>query len=213
MEDPQRQPETDLLSVLQKHGLVAATNNRHKIIEIKRILQNIPVISLGEAGLSIDVEETGSTFEENALIKARAVFEKLQKPSLSDDSGIEVDALNKEPGVFSARYGGELLNDEERTQLLLKNTEHVEDPGRTARFVCVLCLVFSHDQQPLFFRETVEGRLAKKAAGKNGFGYDPVFIENGRDRTFGELPPQVKDENSHRARALRSLARFLFQQV
>lgn len=200
---------SSIKEILRETGLVVATNNSHKLVEFKRILTGIQIESLNDAGLKIDVEETGETFEQNAFLKASAVFHELNRPSISDDSGIVVDALNGEPGVHSARYGGEGLTDEQRTDLLLKKLEGVDRKNRTARFTCVLCVVYSLNSDPLYFSASVEGHIHTEKLGSNGFGYDPVFIEEGRQETFGQLPSNVKDENSHRAKALRKLMKFL----
>lgn len=176
--------------------VVIATHNKHKIEEFKRIVEPMG-ISLITADLP-EVEETGSTFKENALIKAKSAFMVTGLPSVADDSGLEVDALNGEPGVYSARYAGIDGDDKANNKKLLKNLENVKEEDRTARFVCTIAYV---DENISFtVRGTCEGKIAYKESGANGFGYDPLFItEKG---CFGELSGEDKDSVSHRGNAL-----------
>lgn len=159
------------------------------------------ILTLDELGVTDDVEENGSTFEENALIKAR-VGASLGYLSVADDSGLEVDALNGEPGVYSARYSGEHGNDEGNNQLVLKKLSGVPTEKRGARFVAAIACVFP-DGRSFTVRGTVEGRILNEAEGENGFGYDPIFYSNEAKCSFGVYPPEEKNKISHRARALR----------
>lgn len=159
------------------------------------------ILTLDELGVTDDVEENGTTFEENALIKAR-VGASLGYLSVADDSGLEVDALNGEPGVYSARYSGEHGNDEGNNQLVLKKLLGVPTEKRGARFVAAIACVFP-DGRSFTVRGTVEGRILNEAEGENGFGYDPIFYSNEAKCSFGVYPPEEKNKISHRARALR----------
>ena len=180
---------------------VMATHNQHKLKELQRILEplNIHVVS---ADLP-EVEETGTTFEENAYIKAKAALDLTGKASIADDSGLMVDALNGEPGVYSARYGGPGATDEEKVQKLLKNIENVPEEKRTARFVSAICCLFPNGKE-LMVRGECPGKIAYAPAGEGGFGYDPVFVVEG-GKTFAELTAEEKDAVSHRGAALRKL--------
>lgn len=199
---------------VQKSGgisiqLVIASNNKGKIAEFKSLLAPlaVQVLSLSEAGALLDAEETGITFEENAAIKARAVFEACGGPVIADDSGLVVDALGGAPGVYSARYGGEGLDDIGRYELLLRELAAVPEKERTARFVSVICYIDAKGTEHLL-RGECEGSIAFAPSGAGGFGYDPVFItENGR--TMGEISPDEKNAISHRGRALRKLLSLL----
>ena len=153
--------------------------------------------------MDIDVEETGTTFEENSFIKAEAVMKATGLPALADDSGIAVDALNGEPGIYSARYGfDDTLDDHGRMMLLLKNTEHVPDDQRQAQFVCVITMV-TPKGQTIQARGEVHGTLTREPRGTNGFGYDPIFFYPPAGCTTAELPPEEKNQVSHRANALK----------
>lgn len=181
---------------------VLASHNKKKIAELQTILGDlgVEVISQSEAGVDIEVEETGTTFEENARLKARAVMEATGLPAIADDSGLSVDALNGEPGVYSARYGGPGLDDTGRWQLLLKNMEGEEN--RACRFVCVICCAFP-DGGELLARGECPGVLARAPQGEGGFGYDPIFYLPQLDKTMAQLTPQEKNSISHRGNALR----------
>ena len=185
--------------------VVLASKNRHKLVEIAAILEklDIELVLQSELGIDIDVEETGTTFEENSLLKARAVMEATGLPALADDSGIAVDALNGAPGVYSARYGfDDSLDDHGRMMLLLKNTEQVPDDQRQAQFVCVITLV-TPEGEVIQARGEVHGTLTREPRGENGFGYDPIFFYPPMGMTTAELPPEVKNRVSHRANALK----------
>ena len=158
-----------------------------------------------ELGVDIDVEETGTTFEENSFLKAEAVMKATGLPALAADSGIAVDALNGEPGIYSARYGfDDTLDDWGRLQLLLKNTEQVPDGQRQAQFVCVITLV-TPDEKVIQARGEVHGELLRAPAGSGGFGYDPIFYYPPFGKTLAEVSAEEKNQVSHRARALRVL--------
>ncbi len=185
---------------------IIASNNKNKAAELDRILNplGIKAVTAREAGVDLgDVEETGSTFAENALIKAKAAFEKTGVPCVADDSGLAVDALNGEPGVYSARYAGENATDEDRINKLLKNLEGVPEEKRTAHFVCSVCCIIDNDKV-ITAEGTCDGTIAKEPVGNDGFGYDPVFITDG-NKSFAQLTPDEKDAVSHRGRALRQL--------
>lgn len=183
---------------------VIATGNTHKLEEIQEILKGIDfeIESLKDVGLEgIEIIENGRTFEHNALIKAREISKRTGMIAIGDDSGIEVDVLNKRPGIFSARYAGENATDEENRVKMFKELEDVSLEKRGARFVCVIAVVFP-DGKEILARGSVEGRISLEERGTNGFGYDPMFIPDGYDKTFGELPSEVKNNLSHRKRAL-----------
>ena len=185
--------------------VVLASKNPHKLVEIKQITDKFgfDLILQSELGVDIDVEETGTTFEENSLIKARAVMEATGLPALADDSGIAVDALNGEPGVYSARYGfDESLDDWGRMMLLLKNTEHVPDGQRQAKFVCVISFV-TPEGKIIQARGEIHGELTRQPRGENGFGYDPIFYYPPFGQTTAEIPAELKNQVSHRGNALR----------
>ena len=185
--------------------VVLASKNPHKLVEISKITQRFgfELVLQSELGVDIDVEETGTTFEENSLLKAEAVMRATGLPALADDSGIAVDALNGEPGIYSARYGfDESLDDWGRLLLLLKNTEHVPDGQRQAQFVCVISFV-APDGKVIQARGEIHGELTRQPAGENGFGYDPIFYYPPLGKTTAELSPEEKNQVSHRANALK----------
>ena len=185
--------------------VVLASKNRHKLVEISKITEkfDMELVLQSELGVDIDVEETGTTFEENSFLKAEAVMKATGLPALADDSGIVVDALNGEPGVYSARYGfDESLDDWGRLELLLKNTEHVPDGQRQAQFVCVITMV-TPDGKTIQARGEIHGELTREPRGENGFGYDPIFYYPPLGMTTAELSPEVKNSVSHRGNALK----------
>ncbi len=187
-----------------------ASNNNHKVEEFKRILSplGINAISAREAGFDLgEVIEDGKTFSENALIKAKSAFKATGLPSIADDSGLCVDALDGAPGIFTARYGGEGLSDRERIEYLLKNMESVPENERSARFVCSICCMLSGED--IITAEGVcEGSIAFETQGEGGFGYDPAFM--GPDgRCFGVISAEDKDSFSHRGKALTKLSELL----
>lgn len=184
--------------------VVLASKNPHKLVEISKITEkfDMELVLESDLGVDIDVEETGTTFEENSYIKAKAVMEATGLPALADDSGIAVDALNGEPGVYSARYGfDDSLDDWGRLQLLLKNAEHIPDGQRQAKFVCVITLV-TPDGKTIQARGEVHGELLRAPAGAGGFGYDPIFYYPPYGKTLAEVTAQEKNKVSHRAVAL-----------
>ena len=184
--------------------VVLASKNKHKLVEISKITEKFgfDLVLQSELGVDIDVEETGTTFEENSYLKAEAVMKATGLPALADDSGIAVDALNGEPGVYSARYGfDESLDDWGRLELLLKNTEQVPDDKRQAQFVCVITMV-TPDGETIQARGELHGMLARAPKGENGFGYDPIFYYPPMGMTTAQLAPEVKNQISHRANAL-----------
>ena len=188
---------------------VLASKNKGKLREMREILSALgcEVISEADAGVDVDVEETGTTFEENSALKATAVREASGLAAIADDSGLVVDALGGAPGVYSARFGG-LDTDEARTQLLLDKLADVPDGERTARFVSVITCAMP-DGTILTARGECEGVITRKAKGENGFGYDPVFLYEPDGLTFAELSAERKNEISHRARAIARFAEEL----
>jgi len=191
--------------------VVLASKNKHKLAEISKITEkfDMELILQSELGVNIDVEETGTTFEENSLIKARAVMEATGLPALADDSGIAVDALNGEPGIYSARYGfDDSLDDWGRLELLLKNTEQVPDGQRQAQFVCVITMI-TPDETVIQARGEIHGELLRAPVGENGFGYDPIFYYPPLGKSTAELSPEEKNEVSHRANALKEFYKKL----
>ena len=184
--------------------VVLASKNRHKLEEISKITQrfDMELVLQSDLGVDIDVEENGTTFEENSFIKAEAVMKATGLPALADASGIAVDALGGDPGIYSARYGfDESLDDWGRLQLLLKNTEAVPDGQRQARFVCVITLVIP-EGRTIQARGEIHGELTREPRGENGFGYDPIFYYPPLGKTTAELSSEEKNRVSHRANAL-----------
>jgi XTP/dITP diphosphohydrolase len=191
--------------------LLFATRNAHKTAEIQTILgEQFQVNDLAEHPEIPDVAETGRTFEDNAILKAVTVSKRIPGFVVADDSGLEVDALGGAPGVYSARYAGPDASDNEKIEKLLEHLGRVRAPkdARRARFHCVLALARKGEVLGMF-EGVVEGQIADRPRGSHGFGYDPIFIPNGFQRTFGELEPAEKNQLSHRARALEKLGAFL----
>ena len=189
---------------------IIATHNQKKLAELRRILSplGIEAMTADEAGIGFDdVEETGTTFEENAQLKARSLFEGSGFGTIADDSGLCVDALGGAPGVYSARYAGEHGNDADNIALLLKNMADVPDSERTARFVCSICCI-KPDGEEFIIRGECQGKIGYECVGDGGFGYDPVFmLESGK--SMAQLTKEEKDAISHRGNALRILAERL----
>ena len=186
--------------------VVLASKNKHKLIEISKITEQFgfELVMESELGLDIDVEETGSSFEENSFLKADAVMKATGLPALADDSGIAVDALNGEPGIYSARYGfDDSLDDWGRLKLLLKNTEQVPDGKRQAQFVCVITMI-TPDGNVIQARGEIHGELLREPRGENGFGYDPIFYYPPLGMTTAQMSAEDKNRVSHRANALRA---------
>lgn len=190
--------------------MIFATGNQGKIKEIKAILGDIgeEIISMKEAGIDIDIVEDGNSFEENAIIKARAVMERTGQLVLADDSGLEVDALGGEPGIYSARYLGEDTSYEIKNRNIIERLEGVEGEARSARFVCVIAAAFP-DGEIVTTRGTIEGVIAKEPAGENGFGYDPIVYVPEYKMTTGQMEPEAKNAISHRGKALCAMKKIL----
>lgn len=200
--------------------IIFATGNEDKMREVREIIgeAEIPVLSMKEAGINADIEETGRSFEENALIKARAVASVLKNEKnlprddetdtryivMADDSGLVIDALNGEPGIYSARYAGHDTPYEEKNALIISRLFGIPDEKRTARYVCAIAAVFPDGAEETA-RGTMEGSIAYEPAGKNGFGYDPIFYVPEYDRTAAEISPDEKNLLSHRGKALRAM--------
>jgi XTP/dITP diphosphohydrolase len=193
--------------------LLIGTTNVGKLAEIRVSLENVPVkiLSLNDLGRWPDIVEDGATFEENALKKAETFAEFFNLLTLADDSGLEVDALNGAPGVYSSRYSGEEGNDNQNNKKLLHELKDVPENKRAARFVCVLvlCAPKSQGSKQWIVRESCEGRIAFSPKGKNGFGYDPLFFYPPLGKTFGEIDRETKATVSHRGKALKKLAQIL----
>ena len=184
--------------------VVLASKNKHKLVEISQITKkfDMELVLESDLGVDIDVEETGTTFEENSFLKANAVMQATGLPALADDSGIAVDALNGEPGIYSARYGfDDTLDDAGRVRLLLKNMENVPDGQRQAKFVCVITLV-TPDGKTIQARGEVHGEVLRETRGEGGFGYDPIFYYPPFGKTLAQAAPEEKNQVSHRAKAL-----------
>lgn len=194
-----------------KRRIVFATGNKDKMKEIRQILADLgmEIVSMKEAGVDIEIVEDGMSFEENAEIKARAVSRVLTSDIvLADDSGLEIDYLDKAPGIYSARFAGEDTSYDIKNRIFLDRLEGVPDEERTARFVCAVAAVFP-DGTSETVRETIEGRIAHEPAGENGFGYDPIFYVPEYECTTAEMSAELKNELSHRGKALRSMRRIL----
>ena len=187
--------------------VILASKNQHKLTELSAILSQLgfEIALESEYGLDIDVEETGTTFEENSFLKADAVMQASGLPVLADDSGLMVDALDGAPGVYSARYGHK-ASDKERTAYLLENMKDVPEERRGAKFVCVITCLFP-DGRKIVARGECPGVIARAPHGENGFGYDPVFYLPELGMTYAELPSEQKNVISHRARALQDFCR------
>ena len=181
--------------------IVIATNNKNKVKEFKSMFKDVEFLSLSDINYTKEIVEDGKTFEENALIKARQIASELNVIAISDDSGLEVDALNGAPGIYSARYAG-THNDEDNNRLLLKNLKGIEN--RNARYVCAIC-VCQPNLDYRIVRGTVEGKIIDERRGENGFGYDPYFYVEEFKKTFAEVSLEQKNTISHRARALREI--------
>ncbi len=191
--------------------IVAATKNRHKIQEIEAITQEfgMSIISRDEAGVpDIEINEDGETFEENSYKKAFEIMKLCNNITIADDSGLEVDCLDGAPGVYSARFAGKDGDDDANNRKLTELIKDVPYEQRTGRFVSVITMVFP-DGETISARGEVEGHLLTEKRGSSGFGYDPLFVPEGYDRTFGELGPEIKNSISHRSRALARLRELL----
>lgn len=201
--------------------IIFATGNKNKMIEIRMILEDLgcKILSQKEAGIQADVVEDGQTFEENALIKATTIADIARKMPeyknavvLADDSGLEIDALNKEPGIYSARYMGEDTSYDIKNQALIDRLEGVPDEKRTARFVCAIAAALP-DGSTEVVRGTMEGRISYEITGENGFGYDPIFYLPQFGCSSAELEPEKKNELSHRGEGLRKMRKVLEEKL
>lgn len=201
--------------------IIFATGNKNKMIEIRMILEDLgcKILSQKEAGIQADVVEDGKTFEENALIKATTIADIARKMPeyknavvLADDSGLEIDALNKEPGIYSARYMGEDTSYDIKNQALIDRLEGVPDEKRTARFVCAIAAALP-DGSTEVVRGTMEGRIGYEITGENGFGYDPIFYLPQFGCSSAELEPEKKNELSHRGEGLRKMRKVLEEKL
>lgn len=190
--------------------LIFATSNPNKVREIKEILSGTgyEILSMADAGIDVEIVEDGKTFAENALIKARTVCEASGMPAFADDSGLEVDALGGEPGIYSARYMGEDTSYDIKNQNIIDRLAGVPDEERTARFVCAMAAVFPDGTEEVKVC-TMEGRIGYEIAGENGFGYDPIFFLPEYGKTSAEISPDEKNAISHRGKALRAMAEYL----
>lgn len=194
-----------------KFQILAATGNPGKIKELKELLADLPVelLNLKDFPGVREVEETGSTFAENAALKAKGYARQTGLYALADDSGLEVSALGGAPGVYSARYAGENAGEREKIEKLLEEISGAKSDNRSARFVCAMAIAAPDGEIIFLAEERCEGAIAFAARGANGFGYDPVFIPSGFDKTFGELPDEIKRKISHRALASIKIIRYL----
>lgn len=190
--------------------IVFATTNEGKVKEIKEILGDFPieVVSMKEMGITADIEENGTTFEENSLIKARALAKLTGLPALADDSGLEVDYLNGEPGIYSARYLGRDTDYDYKNNYIIDKLSGAKGEERSARFVCVISLVLP-DGREFVERGVVEGLIGYEQKGENGFGYDPIFYLPEYGKTSAELPPEEKNRISHRGKALTAMKKLI----
>tara|TARA_Y100001960_G_C14523283_1_gene752404 strand:- start:295 stop:885 length:591 start_codon:yes stop_codon:yes gene_type:complete len=193
---------------MKKKTLVLASNNEHKILEIKEILgMSYEILKQSDFNIG-PIPETGKSFKENAIIKAREVYQITGLTTIGDDSGIIVDALDGEPGIYSARYSGENATDEDNNSKLLKKLDDVGKGNRSAKFVCVIALIASEEPEKVHtFSGTWNGEILTKAKGSEGFGYDPLFFDPKLGKSSAELSAKNKNKVSHRAKALRGLKR------
>ena len=191
--------------------LLIATGNKGKIVEFRSLLASLPLRlrNLADFPEIREVEETGTTFSDNAILKARGYAEQTGLWTLADDSGLEVDALNGAPGVFSARYGGVGLTDSKRVERLLEELSQYTEQERRARFICVIAIADPQGQIAHLSTGRCEGQIIYAPRGTGGFGYDPVFVPQGFNQTFGELSPEIKQSISHRALAMQAAHSFL----
>lgn len=186
--------------------IVFATGNNHKLKEVREILgDRFEIVSLKDIDFHEDIPETGDTLQENASLKSHYIFDRYHIDCFADDTGLEVDALNGAPGVYSARYAGEHVTYDDNVNKLLSELKNIEQ--RTARFKTVISLLL--DGKEYFFEGTVEGHIIDHKLGSGGFGYDPVFVPDGFDKTFSEMAPETKNAISHRGRAIRKFVEFL----
>lgn len=189
--------------------IILATKNKNKLVEVKAVLGNdYEVLSMEDIGIDVDVEENGTTFEENATIKAEAICKICGKPVMADDSGLEIDYLGKKPGVLSARFLGHDTSYDIKNAKILEMLEDVPEEKRTARFVCSIAVAFP-DRDTVVVRDTIEGIIGYESAGENGFGYDPIFYVPELKKTTAQLSMEEKNKISHRGKALVKMANKL----
>ena len=195
----------------ERPRLLVATGNKGKLIELRQLLAGSPIdlVSLGDIGCTVEVEETGATFAENAALKAREYALIADVTTLADDSGLEVEALDNRPGVLSARYGGADLGFDKKMSMLLGELENTGGQNRQARFVCSVAVADKTGEIVHSAQGICSGTIAREPRGNNGFGYDPLFIPDGFENTFGELIDAEKHKISHRARAFEQIIPFL----
>lgn len=189
--------------------LLVATGNKGKLVEIRQILKDTEVLGLKDVNIDVDVEETGTTFAENAYIKAHEISKLSGLPVLADDSGLLVDALDGAPGVYSARFAGEDANDDDNVNKLLGLLSHIPENERHARFACAMCLIFPDGRKIEAFGVSCEGYIINEKRGENGFGYDPVFYSPDYKKTFSQMSMEEKNKVSHRKAALMELSKKL----
>lgn len=194
--------------------IILATNNKSKVKEISEMMSgsDITFVSLADAGINVEVEETGTTFEENALLKAREICKLSGKPTISDDSGLEIDALDGAPGIYSSRFMGEDTSYDVKNNALIEKLENVADPDRTARFRCCMALVLP-DGREFVTEGAMEGIIAREPKGINGFGYDPILFIPEYNRTSAELSSEEKNNISHRGEALRKMIEVIKKEL
>lgn len=189
--------------------IILATKNKNKLVEVKAVLGNdYEVLSMEDIGIDVDVEENGTTFEENATIKAEAICKICGKPVMADDSGLEIDYLDKKPGVLSARFLGHDTSYDIKNAKILEMLEDVPEEKKTARFVCSIAVAFP-DRDTVVVRDTIEGIIGYESAGENGFGYDPIFYVPELKKTTAQLSMEEKNKISHRGKALVKMANRL----
>ena len=188
--------------------IILASNNKNKLKEItEKVKQlDLKIISQSEAGYDIEVEETGKTFEENAILKAEAIYKMLKLPVIAEDSGLEIDSLNGEPGIYTGRYAGAKATGKDKIEKVLKLMKDVEENKRTARFKCVICYVDKKGEKHIF-EGSCEGKITYKPYGTAGFDYDPIFLYD--TRTFAQMSSEEKNEISHRGKAVKKLVEYL----
>lgn len=194
--------------------IILATSNKSKVKEISEMMSDsdITFVSLADAGINVEVEETGTTFEENALLKAREICKLSGKPTISDDSGLEIDALDGAPGIYSSRFMGEDTSYDIKNNALIEKLENVADPDRTARFRCCMALVHP-DGREFVTEGAMEGIIAREPKGINGFGYDPILFIPEYNRTSAELSSEEKNNISHRGEALRKMIEVIKKEL
>lgn len=188
--------------------LILATSNKGKLKEVREILPEYDIVTMSEAGIHDEIEENGTTFEENAYIKAKYVCDRLGEVTIADDSGLEVDFLDGAPGIYSARFAGEGATDKDRNAKLLSMLEGVPFDKRTARYVCSIAIVYPSGENHIFTK-TCEGYILEKEIGDGGFGYDPLFYFPEFKTTLANVPLDTKNTVSHRSKALGELKKFL----